>query len=835
MTAAWIFQAANFFKTMTVTKRESINENSTEDADKLRSYVIETLEKNGVDIEKALEKYSGILDDNGNLVYATREAQIDELVADSMFDVFTNKAAIDRLAKNDRSLAKKIADKFKEILNVIRTKLKMIGETSENNPEIKALMNDADSLEQIVNKFHDALDVAKNNYNVHDSGKDAGKSFSFAAAARTRPDVITEAENMEKDGATQEEIWKKLGLIRDASGIWVYEIDDSGMKIYPNGDALIRKEKGYQRMMEIFNKAFVNGEQLTESEQKEYSELDKKYKLEKKKAWKLEDFVEHDELFHNYPQLRNAGFEFVDLGSGKAGTYDPKTNTIYISESRKNSLHSLPGTAIHEIQHAIQHIDNRANGTSPEYWKKKIADKSRDMAEKINEKKIESIEYLNSLDNELRSRIREINRADTSSAVGEKSEHDVLKEQLLKEDKTGAYKKYLEMSDKIDRMTTEWRNYLDSADSMQMYRDTAGEIEARETVSRLKMTAEERVEKTPDLGQERAVFAGNINKSDSIERTTDNRPVVVIKDDILSGVNSGDWIKTVKNVIVTKFTNGIPIKGKLIKVNKVSRNEYTRSKNSDYYRRKEPVIYEDKFKAANSFDEIILASTNYVNEDLKHQRKDNIVDFARGDVLMRVGNNDYSAKVVIGFTSKNEMLLYDIIDFVPTNFKIKNEDELTEHSQEAKFSRHHSSSDARISQNYSSVNSDFMQDSQDNALKTNLSIDKNSAIDEHYGEVIKELNQWRVIGDLLTEEGIQHTNKDFILNSRDIHRISKNIITKTKSKYDLATLENQLTAVFEYIKASGKHVDAEAVSEALYKISFEVLNESEIKDCSLRK
>lgn len=95
-----------------------------------------------------------------------------------MFDVFTNKAAIERLAKNDRTLAQKIYDKFKDILNIIKSKLKLF-DTMNNNPEIRALMNDADSLEQIVNKLHDALDVAKNNYNVHDSGKDAGKAYSI--------------------------------------------------------------------------------------------------------------------------------------------------------------------------------------------------------------------------------------------------------------------------------------------------------------------------------------------------------------------------------------------------------------------------------------------------------------------------------------------------------------------------------------------------------------------------------------------------------------------------------------------------------------------------------
>ena len=83
------------------------------------------------------------------------------------------------------------------------------------------------------------------------------------------------------------------------------------------------------------------------------------------------------------------------------------------------------------------------------------------------------------------------------------------------------------------------------------------------------------------------------------------------------------------------------------------------------------MIYKDKFKTANNLDEIIIASTNYVNEDLKHERKDSFKEFARGDVLIRVGSNDYSAKVIVGFTKGNEMVLYDIINFVPEKLDIK--------------------------------------------------------------------------------------------------------------------------------------------------------------------
>ena len=48
--------------------------------------------------------------------------------------------------------------------------------------------------------------------------------------------------------------------------------------------------------------------------------------------------------------------------------------------------------------------------------------------------------------------------------------------------------------------------------------------------------------------------------------------------------------------------------------------------------------------------DIIIATTDYVNEGLNHPRKDNVVDFARGNLLIDVLGNKYEADVVIGFT-----------------------------------------------------------------------------------------------------------------------------------------------------------------------------------------
>ena len=126
-------------------------------------------------------------------------------------------------------------------------------------------------------------------------------------------------------------------------------------------------------------------------------------------------------------------------------------------------------------------------------------------------------------------------------------------------------------------------------------------------------------------------------------------------------------------------------------------------------------VYQDKFRAANNLDEIALASTNYVNEDLKHVRKDNFKEFARGDVFIKVGGNDYSAKVIIGFTNRNDMVLYDIIGFTPTAFDMKKKNSQPVITQNESLERSGSSVEQSISNDKISVNTNSMQNQQNNS------------------------------------------------------------------------------------------------------------------------
>ena len=214
----------------------------------------------------------------------------------------------------------------------------------------------------------------------------------------------------------------------------------------------------------------------------------------------------------------------------------------------------------------------------------------------------------------------------------------------------------------------------------------------------------------------------------SLGYTTDNKPVVVVEDDILKGVPKNKWIETVKNTISEKFSDGIPVSGRLIKVNSVTRNEYANSRNTRYLRATDGSVYADKFKSANNLDEIVLASTNYINEDLKHQRNDSFKEFARGDVLIRVGDNDYSAKVIVGFTGGKEMVLYDIINFTPTEFSIKKERTHQGYAQAGSPRKDVSSGNTTVPQKAQSVNTSISKNAENDTKNSQFYLDESNSV-----------------------------------------------------------------------------------------------------------
>ena len=71
---------------------------------------------------------------------------------------------------------------------------------------------------------------------------------------------------------------------------------------------------------------FIDGS-ITMEEQNELRQLiDQGHgpgRAEEQQTLQLSDFVRHDELYQNYPQLRRAGLRFADLPDGTSGSYNP--------------------------------------------------------------------------------------------------------------------------------------------------------------------------------------------------------------------------------------------------------------------------------------------------------------------------------------------------------------------------------------------------------------------------------------------------------------------------------------------------------------------------------
>ena len=206
----------------------------------------------------------------------------------------------------------------------------------------------------------------------------------------------------------------------------------------------------------------------------------------------------------------------------------------------------------------------------------------------------------------------------------------------------------------------------------------------------------------------------------SIEQTDRGKPVVVIDTDILNGVSDADKKNAVRKFISQNYPNGIRVGNGVIEITGKTGREYTRSGYSRFTEKNDGQVFDDKLRAAGNLDEAVRASTDYVNEEIKHPRKDNIKEFARGRVLMRVGQNDYNAEVVVGYTQNGEMLLYDIVNFKPDTFSVKERTPRRTGPDKAGMTEtnEESSSDNSISQNNAAVNSQYTQESENDASDT---------------------------------------------------------------------------------------------------------------------
>ena len=356
------------------------------------------------------------------------------------------------------------------------------------------------------------------------------------------------AEAMEEDGASREEIWRKTGWIRGADGQWRFEVDDSKAEFRPNGDARLLGEPRYRRLEELTDKwgdSFEKGgEPLTEAEEAEMEALQEEYSDRVwEKKYELQDFLKHDELYEAYPMLRHTTLRFEKLDPGVKGKFDKRNGAIILSDSL---FGKGPETLLHEIQHIIQKYEGFQGGTSPEYWARRDYESGDRLQERLQQEyddilngltKEEQNDYIRyqEIDGELERLFYSEKPGDTEKYDRMDAEHDRLYEKLYPKEWFG------KLLDLKRQMENPGEVYLGQ------YINSAGEIEARETASRRKMTAEERQNKMPDLGWDRALLTEDTGNGYSIAEIKGEKQDygigVVLDTKLFDGVKPRYWGK----------------------------------------------------------------------------------------------------------------------------------------------------------------------------------------------------------------------------------------------------------------------------------------------------
>lgn len=402
------------------------------------------------------------------------------------------------------------------------------------------------------------------------------EKFSYAGEKAKNADkaALSTAKEMEKNGADAETIRQKTGWFRGADGKWRWEIDDSGMKLrfesglYDYNTELREKTHAWVRLtnrdltdeqrrdLADYQRSTERGEAdeaLYEKLTGEFGGDFEKWALTletMKEAAKsipnyttLGELVDAPALFATYPDMKDMDVTFQTLERGQNGGYSRRFDSIELSRDLKNRPEALLNSLTHEVQHAVQQREGFTPGANLKYWNRKLeegydgrdAETRREGArlrEQYEQMKADDPEFMRSME-ELNAMAPTVPRGKVDMDTWEQVEpdppewvrFDERRDQL--EEKYGdRVWDYFSLRDSIDR------NARDSRLPGDLYRDTAGEIEARDAAARRGLTAEERRNRKPDTGDENTVFSDSGESYELVGKNKDGIEVYETGEDI---------------------------------------------------------------------------------------------------------------------------------------------------------------------------------------------------------------------------------------------------------------------------------------------------------------
>ncbi len=231
----------------------------------------------------------------------------EEALSDVSAQLFGNQEFINNLSQTNPNLFKRIYNEIKYLWHQFR------GYKNQDQ-----FIDDLKYKWEQAYKNNDTLNKTTN-YSI--AGKKSLENIKDNSLLHSRGiNSYNNAISLAKQNIDNEQIRQKTGWFQDKNGDWKYEFSDKDMSL-------------------------------------------KNIKFQKDKTYKLGDILEHDTLFTLYPEIENYKVEINDNIKANA-SFDRRNNTITINSKLIKNNKSLEGTLIHEIQHAIQNIENFERGTS---------------------------------------------------------------------------------------------------------------------------------------------------------------------------------------------------------------------------------------------------------------------------------------------------------------------------------------------------------------------------------------------------------------------------------------------------------------------------------------
>lgn len=316
----------------------------------------------------------------------------------------------------------------------------------------------------------------------------------------------------------------------------------------------------------------------------------------------------------------------------------------------------------------------------------------------------------------------------------------------------------------------------------------------------------------------------------SIRETEDGKKVAVVDNDVLSHVDTENWNKTEKEKArkaavesLLRFQNGIVVDHLKYHVNKQSRDEYTRSNDAERLYRVDKKAYGDKMRLAAYIDDAIVAATNWkADENLKHDRKDKIVQFLHGETLIQSGDNQYVAKVIVGITTAGRYLFYDVEDLKRTKFKLKEESSTAVVGNDTVNAIQEDSSDQSVAQGKREVK----DVSQTNDMDIYFSIRE-----EEYDALVEENEALKEANEALRRQF--EITKDAVHDPVSAKKAVRKWLKAHDSEYDVDDFTEKFVALADYVANSGDRVDFQKVMGALQKLAYDALSESKVLNTDL--